>query len=227
MWELLGMPPAPPLPGVFADLAPLLNHYGYLAIVVLITVESFGVPAPGQTLLTAAGVYAGAGQLDVGMVAGLAMVSATGGDSIGFAIGRYGGRKLVLRYGRYVFITENRLEKAEKFFDRYGGKIVLVARFFDGLRQINGLIAGITGLRFRRFLIFNAIGAALWAGLWSGLGFLAGRHLQQFYGHLVRVQLFLLAAAVLGAVVLVARWFIGRRRAHRANDAAAAGSQSQ
>jgi membrane protein DedA with SNARE-associated domain len=220
------MAPAPPLPGVFADLAPLLNHYGYLAIVALITVESFGVPAPGQTLLTAAGVYAGAGQLDLGLVAGLALLSATGGDSVGFAIGRYGGRKLVLRYGRYVFITEDRLEKAEKFFDRYGGKIVLVARFFDGLRQVNGVIAGLTGLRFSRFLIFNAIGAALWAGLWSGLGFLAGRHLQQFYGQLVRLQLYLLAAAVLVAGFFAARLLIRRRRSSEANDARAAGSLS-
>jgi membrane protein DedA with SNARE-associated domain len=79
--------------------------------------------------------------------------------------------------GRYVFLTEERLAKAEYFFDRHGGKIIVVARFIEGLPQANGIIAGISGMRWRRFAAFNALGAALWAGTWMSLGYLAGNHI--------------------------------------------------
>src|ERR671924_78576 len=94
---------APPLPGVLQSLAPLLNHYGYLAVGALITLEDFGVPVPGETILIAASVYAGAGQLSIVGVGIVGFVAAVVGDNIGYAIGRFGGRTLVLRYGRYVF----------------------------------------------------------------------------------------------------------------------------
>jgi membrane protein DedA with SNARE-associated domain len=101
-------------------------------------------------------------------------VGAVLGDNIGFAIGHFGGRRLVERYGRYVFLTPERLEKTTRFFDRHGGKIIIVARFIEGLRQANGIIAGTTGMHWSRFLIFNAIGAALWVAVWTSIGYLSG-----------------------------------------------------
>ena len=74
-----------------------------------------------------------------------------------------------------MFLTEERLDKAEAFFDRHGGIVITFARFIEGLRQANGIIAGITGMHWLRFLVFNAIGAALWVGTWVSLGYLAGR----------------------------------------------------
>ncbi|MEU1299769.1 DedA family protein [Streptomyces shenzhenensis] len=85
----------PPLPGVFADLAPLLNHWGYAAVAGLLFLEDFGVPVPGETVLIAAAVYAGAGQLNVVAVAVIAFLAAVCGDNIGYVIGRYGGHRLV------------------------------------------------------------------------------------------------------------------------------------
>ncbi|MFZ0455418.1 MAG: DedA family protein, partial [Ignavibacteriaceae bacterium] len=91
------------------------------------------------------------------------------GDNTGFMIGRYGGKKLVLKWGKYLFITAKRLNKFENFFTKYGGKIVTVARFVQGLRQFNGIIAGISEMKWKKFLIFNLIGAGLWVGFWIGL----------------------------------------------------------
>jgi len=141
----------PPLPGALGALAPLLNHYGYLAVAGLITLEDFGVPVPGETVLIAAAVYAGAGQLNIIVLALIAVAAAVIGDNIGYAIGRFGGRRLVERFGRYLLITPQRLDTAERFFGRHGGKVVTIARFVEGLRQANGIIAGITGMRWRRF----------------------------------------------------------------------------
>src|SRR5262249_39609224 len=152
------------LPGVLHTLEPTLNHYGYLAVVGLVLIEDFGVPVPGETVLILAAVYAGTGRLNIALVALLGFCGALLGDNIGFAIGHFGGRPLAERYGRYILLTPQRLEMATRFFDRHGGKIIIVARFVEGLRQANGIIAGISGLRWTRFLVFNAIGAALWVG---------------------------------------------------------------
>ena len=117
------------LPGVLAGLAPILDRYGYLAVGGFITLEDFGIPVPGETILIAASVYAGAGELNIVLVIVIGIIAAILGDNIGFAIGTFGGRRLVERYGRYVFISPERLDKAERFFDRYGGWVVVVARF--------------------------------------------------------------------------------------------------
>ena len=152
------------LPGFLAALAPLLDHWGYLAVGFLIFIEDFGVPSPGETVLIAASVYAGAGRLNIVAVGVIGFAAAVLGDNLGYAIGRLGGRTLVLRFGRYVLLTPERLDRAESFFTRHGGKIITVARFIEGLRQANGIIAGLTRMPWARFLAFNALGAALWGG---------------------------------------------------------------
>ncbi|HET7386391.1 MAG TPA: DedA family protein [Nocardioidaceae bacterium] len=201
------------LPGVLASLAPVLNQYGYLAVGGFITLEDFGVPAPGETILIAAAVYAGAGKLNIALVVVIGIVAAVVGDNIGYAIGTFGGRRLVTRYGKYVLITEERLEKAEHFFERHGGKVVVVARFIEGLRQVNGIVAGTSAMTWRRFVVFNVIGAALWVGTWSAVGYLAGSHITAIYEQITRYSLYV---AIVIAVVIVA--FIVRavvRRRHR------------
>ncbi len=136
------------LPGVLHSLEPALNNYGYLAVVMFVLLEDFGVPVPGETILILGAVYAGTGRLNVLLVGLLAFIAAVIGDNIGFAIGHLGGRRLVERFGRYILLTPERLDKATGFFKRHGGKIVVVARFIEGLRQANGIIAGITGMHW-------------------------------------------------------------------------------
>ncbi|MFF4313883.1 DedA family protein [Streptomyces sp. 900105755] len=173
--------------------------------------EDFGVPAPGETILIAAGIYAGAGQLNIVAVAVIAFTAAVVGDNIGYLIGHTGGRAFVHRWGRYVFVTPERFQKAEEFFTRHGGKIVVVARFVEGLRQVNGIIAGTSGMLWRRFLVFNAIGAALWVGLWASLAYVAGSHITAIYEEISRYQLYALIALVVLVAALVLR-HVWRRR---------------
>src|SRR5262249_4126053 len=79
-----------------------------------------------------------------------------------------------------------RLDKAEVFFNRHGAWIITIARFIEVLRQANGIVAGTTGMRWRRFLAFNALGAALWVGTWVSLGYLAGKHIDAIYHDITR-----------------------------------------
>jgi membrane protein DedA with SNARE-associated domain len=209
------MPPSTDLPDFLHGVAPLLDRWGYLAVAGVIGVESFGVPAPGQTIMVAAAIYAGAGRLNIFAVAALAFVAAVLGDNVGYWIGVRGGRRLVHRFGKYLLITPARLDRAEKFFARRGNRIVLVARFIDGLRQLNGVIAGITAMPWRTFLSYNAIGAALWVGWWTTISYFLGTHLIKIIEHAHRYK-WLAGAAILpaiGAYVVLHVRHIRRRRA--------------
>lgn len=209
------MTAAPALPGVLGAVAPYLAHYGYLAVGGLLLVEDFGLLVPGETVLIVASVYAGAGRLNIVAVAIIALVAAIVGDSIGWVIGRYGGHRLLARYGRYVLLTPPRVARAEEFFARHGNKIVPVARFFDGLRQANGIIAGMAGMPWPRFLILNTVGAALWVGTWTTVGDLAGHHIGTLYGVIVRYGTYELFALAVLAVALLVRFAVRRRLLRR------------
>jgi membrane protein DedA with SNARE-associated domain len=201
----------PVLPGFLNSLASPLQHFGLWAILALVLLEDFGIPVPGETVLIAGAIFAGSGQLNIVAVGVIGFVAAVVGDNIGYGIGRFGGRALVERWGKYVFITAERLDKAEAFFKRHGGKIITIARFIEGLRQANGIIAGITDMHWLRFVAFNALGAALWVGTWVSVGYFAGQHITTIYNAITRYSLY----AAIAAVVLIAAWLLYRLRKHR------------
>jgi membrane protein DedA with SNARE-associated domain len=202
----------PPLPGPLAHLAPLLDHWGYLAVGVLVLLDNGGIPVPGQTVLVVAAAYAGTGRMDIAGVVAVAVVAAVAGDCLGYLIGRSGGRAFVHRWGRYVLLTPERFLRGEEFFARRGDLVVLLARFVDVLRQTNGIIAGTAGMPWWRFLLFNTLGAILWVGVWAGLGYAAGTRLGPIYAWLTRFQLYVLFAAALAIAALITRHIWRRSR---------------
>jgi membrane protein DedA with SNARE-associated domain len=206
---------APPLPGFLNSLAGPLDHYGLWAVLLFVMIEDFGIPVPGETILIAASVYAGAGRLNVVEVAAVGFIAAVIGDNVGFAIGHFGGRALALRWGRYALLTEERLDRAEGFFERHGAWIVTIARFIEGLRQLNGIAAGLADMRWRRFLAFNALGAALWVGTWVSAGDLAGSHIATIYSYVTRYSYYALIAGAVVIAALIARHLMRRRRTRR------------
>ncbi|MHB1865016.1 MAG: DedA family protein [Candidatus Saccharimonadales bacterium] len=182
------------IPAFIQALKPIIDKYGYLAVGGLLLLEDFGVPSPGETVLIAAAFFAGLGQLNMFIVVLVGFLGAVLGDNIGFAIGTYGGHPLVERFGKYIFLTPERAKKAEDFFNRHGGKVVAAARFVEGLRQANGIIAGMSEMRWPTFLTFNVIGAALWVTVWSLIGYYGGSHINTF----LKYQLYItIAVAVL------------------------------
>lgn len=197
------------VPAFISILEPLISQYGYLAVGLLILIEDFGVPAPGETVLIATAFFAGFGHLNIWLVVLIAILGAVIGDNIGFAIGHFGGRPLAERFGKYIFLTEKRLDTAEEFFSRNGGKVVVVARFIEGLRQLNGIIAGISGMRWRSFLLFNTIGATLWVAVWASVGYFGGSYISQIY----RYGTLLGAAAAILVILYISYRVIKRYRA--------------
>jgi membrane protein DedA with SNARE-associated domain len=215
--SLAATAPVQHLPGVLRSLESPLNQYGYLAVAAFVMVEDFGVPVPGETILILGAVYAGTGRLNVFLVGLIAFLAAVLGDNTGFAIGHFGGRRLVERFGRYILLTPERLEKATGFFERHGGKIVVIARFIEGLRQANGIIAGITGMHWAKFLLFNALGAALWVAVWTCIGYFSGSHINTIYDQATRYSTYLAIAFVVLVLAYIA-WRLWKRRARRTAD---------
>ena len=201
----------PQLPGFLNSLSGPLGHYGLWAIALLVLVEDFGIPVPGETVLIAGAIYAGSGKLNVVAVGLVGFAAAVVGDNIGYVIGRFGGRALVERWGKYVFITPARLDKAEAFFEKHGGKVITVARFIEGLRQANGLIAGLSQMHWLKFFLFNALGAALWVGTWVSIGYFAGQHITTIYHDVTNYSLY----AAIAVVIAIAVWVFLRVRRHR------------
>ncbi|MBO0804935.1 MAG: DedA family protein [Nocardiopsaceae bacterium] len=204
----------PQLPAFMSAVAGPLNHYGLWAIGLLLLLENIGVPVvPGEFAMIAGAIYAGTGQLNVVAVGVTSVIASFAGAMIGYGIGRLGGRTLVLRYGKYVLIKEHHLDKAEHAVDRFGGVIVVVARFIVGLRELVGIISGVTGMRQATFATFNAIGAVAWVATWVSLGYLAGDHIGAIYSSVSRYALYVIIAAVL----VLAAWIVLRllRRGRR------------
>ncbi|MCG6917942.1 MAG: DedA family protein [Deltaproteobacteria bacterium] len=186
----------------FLTVKPYLNHYGYWALFGALLVESFGMPLPGETLLIASALLASHGEMHIVPVLLIACAAAVTGDNIGYAIGHFGGRKLVLRYGHYVLISEQRLQKAERFFGKYGGAVVVIARFLAVLRQLNGIVAGTVKMSWHRFLAYNILGAALWVGFWGMLFYELGERAFGLGAGFKTLQFFFLGGLVAATAAL-------------------------
>jgi membrane protein DedA with SNARE-associated domain/putative flippase GtrA len=185
----------------------LIEHYGYLVILFGVMIESTGVPLPGETILLASGILVQRGTLDLGDVIFFGILGAVVGDQIGYWIGREGGRPFILRWGRYLFITPERLARAEAFFARHGGKAVFMARFFSGLRVFGALVAGISRMRWGTFILYNALGGAVWATAVVLLGYFLGSSLGLVERWLGRVSILLIGLLVFAIVLyLTYRW---------------------
>ena len=199
------------VPAFIHALEPTINKYGYLAVGGLVMLEDFGVPSPGETVLIASAFFAGLGQLNIFLVVVVGFLGAVLGDNIGFAVGNYGGHPLVERFGKYIFLSPSRIKKAEQFFNKYGGRVVVVARFIEGLRQVNGIIAGLSEMRWLSFLFFNAIGAAAWVSVWTAIGYYGGDHINTF----LKYQIYFSLVVVIFIIGFISYKIIKRRSKKR------------
>ncbi|TMF51393.1 MAG: DedA family protein [Chloroflexi bacterium] len=177
----------------------LVAQYGYLAVLVIVGLESTGVPLPGETTLVAAALYAGATHnLNIVGVVIAAAVGAILGDNLGYLIGHWGGYRLLIRYGRYIRLSEKRIKIARYLFLRYGGEVVFFGRFTAILRAYAAFLAGTTRMPWRRFLFFNAAGGIAWATIYGGGAYLLGRQIERLS---VPFEIVFVAAAVIAIVV--------------------------
>lgn len=171
----------------------LVAVYGYLAVLVVVGLESAGLPLPGETMLVTAAIYAGAThQLNIVGVISAAAAGAILGDNLGFVIGYWGGYRLLRRVGRYIRLNEPRLRLGQYLFRRHGGKVVFFGRFVSILRVYAAFLAGTNHMPWERFLVFNAAGGIAWASLYASGAYALGNGIQNL-SHRATIALLVLA----------------------------------
>ncbi len=193
----------------------LLASYGYLAVLVFVAIESLGVPLPGETMLIAAGVYAGVThQLQIGLVAAVAAAGAILGDNIGYGLGHWGGHELLERYGRYIRFNQRRIKLGQYVFQRHGGKVVFFGRFISILRTYAAFLAGTNRMHWARFVLFNAAGGIIWSCIYAFASYYLGGAIEHLSTPVD------VALGVVGAVVVVGFLVYLRRNEQRLEDKA-------
>jgi membrane protein DedA with SNARE-associated domain len=200
---------------LLATVHPYIAQYGYGALFGVLFAESFGLPLPGETFLVAASFLAAKGQLNIWLVGLTAWTAAVLGDNVGYAIGRFGGHRLLVSHGARVGINADRLKQAERFFAHYGPEVVIVARFFLLLRQLNGILAGSAEMDWKRFVFYNALGGLLRVGAWSTGVYYFGRRISVWLLRLHTAELWLAGAVALAVLAAGAYWGISKRTRSR------------
>jgi membrane protein DedA with SNARE-associated domain len=184
-----------------------LAHYGYWTVAVALLLENAGVPVPGETILLLASFLAySEHHLHVGYIILVGICAATIGDNLGFAIGHHGGRPLLERYQHIFHIPRRTLARGEHLFQRYGAPTIFVARFIVGMRIIAGPLAGVLRMDWRKFAIFNFLGAALWVSVISSVGYFFGKYWNDLMRIMHGLNLVLLVVAAAAGVFLWWRW---------------------
>ncbi len=183
------------------NITELISTYGCWAVAVIVTLESMGIPLPGETMLVAISIYAAkSGQVEIANVIGAAAAGAILGDNIGYWIGRTFGYPLVLRYGHLIRLTEPRIKLGQYLFLRYGGRIVFLGRFVAEIRTFGALLAGINCMDWRRFLVANASSGLTWASIYGLGGYFVGDRIPHLLGP---AGIILLVGVIVAAVVML------------------------
>ena len=189
-----------------------LIAWGYWAVALGLLLENTGVPVPGETILILASVLSfNTHELHLPWIIVVATIAATAGDNTGYWIGRKGGRPLLEHWKRFFRVRDEHLAAAEKLIQRYGAVSIFFARFITGVRVIAGPLAGVLRMEWKRFALFNFLGALTWVVVIATLGYTFGSQWHRLLEMMKDVNWIILAAVAL--LVLFFWW--KRRRAAR------------
>jgi undecaprenyl-diphosphatase len=193
---------------VFADLLDLIARYGYVVVALFVCAEGVGLPLPGESALVLAAAAAAHGRLSLAGVMVAGAIGSVVGGSGGYWLGRAAGLAVLDRQPRWLRLHPDRLDQARRFFERHGAATVFLARFVAFFRTLVGILAGASGMPFRRFTLWNALGGVIWAIAVGEVGFFFGRNLPRLQRGIGRAGLAVaLFITLVVGLVLAWRWF--------------------
>ena len=206
----LGVVHLPNLEDLLIDVGETLGSWTYLLVGAMAFFETgafIGLVAPGETAMLLGGLVAGQGQIDVITMIAIAWAAAVAGDLTSFYLGRRLGRAFLVKHGPKVQITEPRLRHVEAFFDKHGGKAILIGRFVGLVRAIAPFLAGSSGMPLRRFVPYDIVGAGLWSSSFIVLGYVFWQSFSELVDYAKKGALALGTVIVLiVAIVWAVRW---------------------
>jgi len=177
-------------------------EYGYWTVAVVLLLENAGIPLPGETtLLLAGGMAYSQHRLSLWGVIIVGVIACTLGDNLGYWIGYRGGRPLLEHHRRLFHVSQQHIERGERFFLRYGSFTVFFARFVFGVRILAGPLAGVMKMPWKRFLIFNFLGAIVWVSLIACVGYFFGSRWDWFMGEIDNFEIILAVVVLVGALI--------------------------
>ena len=201
------------LTSFFHWLAETVLAMGYPGIVVLMAIESSVQPLPSEMVMPPAGYLASKGHMNAGWAVAAGTLGSVLGALVNYALAVVVGEPVLRRYGKWVLVSERSLDRTEAFFRRHGEISTFVGRLLPVIRHLISIPAGMSRMALRRFVAFTALGAGLWCGILTYLGWLIGRHggeVERAIGPYVHHTLVFYVLP--GTVILVAVYVLWRRR---------------
>jgi membrane protein DedA with SNARE-associated domain len=201
---------------IFELLRNFFHEYGYWTIAIALLLENAGIPVPGETILLFASFLAySERELHLPIIIVVATVACTLGDNLGYFVGRRGGRPLLERYQNIFRIRDKTIARGERLFARYGSLTIFFARFIFGMRIIAGPLAGVLRMEWKRFVVFNFLGAVVWVTVITLVGYFFGSQWDVLLRVMKRINLGIAAAL---AVIVLLLWWRQRRKIQAGSD---------
>lgn len=188
----------------------LISSGGYAGIVIAMAIESACIPLPSEIIMPFSGYLVSQGRFGLWQVGLAGAIGCVVGSIIAYAVGRYGGRNFILKYGKYFLVSHRDVEAADRWFARYGQAVVFFSRLLPVIRTFISLPAGVSRMAFGRFVFYTLIGSYPWCyGLaWGGMKL--GRHWETIGSYFHKFDLAIALLALAGIVFWVARHFRNR-----------------
>ena len=204
---------------ILQTLQNILHVLGYPAVVLVVMIESAGIPVPGETMLLLAAFYAAVDHsMQIPIVIICAALGAIIGDNIGYSVGRSGGHAILARYGKYIHVREEHMQRAQRFFEKHGNKTVFLGRFVAVLRAWAAFLAGVNKMRWNTFFFYNAAGGIIWATIYGLLGYFAGKFFHDNFNqveHLAGQITWILAAVIIVGAIIAFTYYTRKKRTTR------------
>ena len=189
-----------------------LIHYGYVLLFIWVLLEQLGLPVPAIPLLFAAGALAGSGRLDLTSAVGLAITAALIADVLWYYLGRYRGGRVLKLLCRISLEPDSCVRRTEEVFIRHGAPSLLVAKFVPGLNAVAAPLAGISRMPVSRFILFDSLGAFVWAATGAGLGYIFSDQIEDIAVYASRWGSSLVVALGASLAAYIVWKYIQRRR---------------
>jgi membrane protein DedA with SNARE-associated domain len=194
----------------------IISFFGYFGVFVLMMFESMIVPVPSELVMPFAGFLAAEGRFSFALVVLFSSLGSIVGSLLSYFLGKYGGNRLVLKFGRYLFLDASDLEKTERWFAKKGDRTVLISRFIPVVRHLISIPAGIGKMHLKKFCIYTLVGATAWNTFLAYLGYVLGRNWQEIrhYSEYISISVAVLLAAAF--VYMVYHHIKDKRKSKRA-----------
>lgn len=187
---------------------PIIQEIGYLGVFLLMMAESTLLPVPSEAVLPFAGYLAAQGKMDFWIIIAAATIGTIIGSGISYYIGKYAGQAAIAKWGKYVLIREEELENAKKWFNKHGEKTIFICRFIPVIRHVISLPAGAAEMSFKKFILYTAIGGAMW----NAILIILGMQLKNHWDILIQYSTIIDAIAITAAVIFVIWFLMGLRK---------------